>query len=123
MQCEEVRAALSAAEGGAIAPEGEEHLRGCAACRSWAIALDRLESRLAGPAPALSAHFELRVLARLRRPTPRWVLVAAELLIFALGALAGYGATRMTRETPVAAAPDPTVPAGALDLTEVVLRD
>jgi predicted anti-sigma-YlaC factor YlaD len=118
MHCDDVRAALSAAEGGAIPPEGEEHLKTCAGCRAWALGLDRLPERLeAFEAPALPDGFERRVTARLRRPLSTWALIAAELLIFALGMLAGYGATRMMSDASVAA--DTSV----MEPVEVVMRD
>ena len=125
MTCDDVRAALSAAEGGALAPGQEEHLRGCEACRRWSVALERLADRLtAFGAPVPGEEFEGAVMARLRtrRPMPRWALVAAELLVFALGALAGLGAMKVTSGGPAtaAAAPDPAAP---MEPLEIVMRD
>lgn len=65
--------------------------------------MDDLEYRLARwPAPPLEPGLERRVLRRLRSRRRR--LIAAELLIFILGGLAGLGLTRWTAADPVVAA-------------------
>ncbi|KAF0241677.1 MAG: hypothetical protein FD180_4314 [Planctomycetota bacterium] len=127
MNCNEVREALSVANEGAP-PEVAGHLEACAGCRAWAAGLAALPARLAAwTAPALSDSFEAKVLASLpsTRRTPRWALVAAEFLIFALGSLAGLGAVWVFspgRPTGVRPA-DPAALGGGGDLADFVTGD
>ena len=120
MDCEETRAALSAAEGGPAHAEAEVHLTSCSACRAWSLALDQLPARLAEwTAPEPSEDFDRRVLDRVRqeRRPWRWAAVAAQIAIFALGALAGAAGARWMRTPP----PAPVAVEPSLDLTDEYL--
>jgi predicted anti-sigma-YlaC factor YlaD len=124
MTCEECREAVSAAGGGQLAPDAAHHLGSCAPCREWQAALAALPATLsAWPAPIPGAEFETAILARLRRAAgaPRWARVAAEILIFALGALAGAGAVRLFRAMDAEAAgpADPAALGGAGEIADV----
>ncbi|MBI2921455.1 MAG: hypothetical protein HYY18_10270 [Planctomycetes bacterium] len=126
MNCEETRRALS--DSGEVPPDAARHLGTCAECRAWADALAALPARLATwAAPSLSDTFEAKVLASLpiRRRAPRWARVAAEFLIFALGALAGLGAIRVFAPGGDAAArpADPAALGGGVDLADFVTGD
>ena len=127
MNCDEMREALSVAEG-VVPPEIAGHIQACAGCRAWAAGLAALPARLATwTTPALSGSFEAKVLASLpsTRRTRRWALVAAEFLIFALGSLAGLGAVwvfspgRASGMRPV----DPAALGGGGDLADFVTGD
>lgn len=91
-----------------------EHLESCPACDA------RFRERLgAWPVPEPADGFEARVLARMRRSrTMRILSVAAQIAVFALGAVAGIlGARWMT--------PRPTEPAAvepSLDVADDYLR-
>lgn len=126
MNCEEARRAVS--DGGETPADAARHLETCAECRAWADALAALPARLAAwTAPPLSDTFEAKVLASLpnRRRAPRWTRVAAEFLIFALGALAGLGAIRVFAPGGEAAArpADPAALGGGADLADFVTGD
>lgn len=122
MNCEDTRAAFSAAEGAAAAAEAEAHLASCTACRAWTLDLERLPDRLAEwAAPEPREDFETRVLARVRQGRLAWrtFSAAAQVAVFLLGAFAGFAGVRLARGGDSAAASSALEP--ALDVTDEYL--
>lgn len=79
-ECNRIRENLSAWLDGEL-PEEESrevagHLAQCADCRREAVRLERLDALLESLAAPVPAGLSDRILARVRRPRPRWLSLA-----------------------------------------------